>query len=83
LTALPFKVLKGNAETFEIQCYRKSRKIPYSDHLTTDEVLRNVDQKELWMLLSSISNWSILLWSQFVRVWETCSVYPSEHCVWY
>ena len=38
------KYLWENIEAFEMQCYRRSMRISYTEHVTNDEVLRRVGQ---------------------------------------
>jgi len=38
------KELCENIEAFEMQCYRRSMRISYTEHVTNDEVLRRVGQ---------------------------------------
>ena len=38
------KDLRGNIEAFEMQCYRRSMKISYRDHVPNETVLEKVDQ---------------------------------------
>ena len=39
------KELTGNIEAFEMQCYRKVLQIPYTDHVTNEDVLTRMEQK--------------------------------------
>jgi len=39
---------RGNTEAFEMQCYRRSMKISYRNHVTNETVLNRVDQKRKW-----------------------------------
>jgi len=36
------KELTGNIEAFEIQCYRRSMKVPYKEHVTNETILERV-----------------------------------------
>ena len=38
------KELEGNIGAFEMQCYRRSMRISYTEHVTNDEVLQRVGQ---------------------------------------
>jgi len=39
------KELRGNLEAFEMQCYRKAMRIPYTAHITNEKVLARVGQE--------------------------------------
>ena len=48
------KDLRGNIEAFEMQCYRRSMKISYRDHVPNETVLEKVDQnRKLLPMLKS------------------------------
>jgi len=36
------KELTGNIEAFEMQCYRWSMKVPYTEHVTNETILERV-----------------------------------------
>jgi len=36
------KELMGNIEAFEMQCYRRSMKVPYTEHVTNETILERV-----------------------------------------
>ena len=36
------KELTGNIEAFEMQCYRRSMKVPYTEHVTNETILERV-----------------------------------------
>ena len=39
------KELTGNIEAFEMQCYRRSMKVPYTEHVTNETILRRVQRE--------------------------------------
>jgi len=43
------KDLEGNIGAFEMQCYRRSMRISYTEHVTNDEVLQRVGQGRVLM----------------------------------
>jgi len=43
------KELCENIEAFEMQCYRRSMRILYAEHVTNDEVLRRVG-RDRWLI---------------------------------
>jgi len=43
------KELEGNIGAFEMQCYRRSMRISYTEHVTNDEVLQRVGQDRALM----------------------------------
>ena len=47
------KELTGNIEAFEIQCYRRSMKVPYKEHVTNETILER--EEEDYSPVSSIT----------------------------
>jgi len=45
------KELTGNIEAFEMQCYRRSMKVPYTEHVTNETILERVKR-----LLASVKS---------------------------
>jgi len=39
------KELTGNIEAFEMQCYRRSMKVPYTEHVTNEYILEKVQRE--------------------------------------
>ena len=45
----------------EKECHQKSVKIPLTDHVTNEELLGSVDEKEPYWVESSLANWDAIL----------------------
>ena len=52
------KELRGNIEAFEMQCYWRSMKVPYTEHVKTKQYSQKYKRNEDYSPVSSLTNWN-------------------------